>query len=451
MEFPKDFFDPPANRPKNWPDNPELRAAANWFKTFMSQREWEERRLAAAKRLYTAALGQLEDPSGKGSLFAVGDTFGWYLFLADAFLDHVWNYDPTYGSRVVPVFQAIGRHIPLLQGVRGLDARVQRLVGPEKRQPNGGLFELLVAGAYRRAGAEVEFPPEIPGGSKTHDMNVRLDGQTWAVECKRMETGEYGERERSRMRQLWGPSSAWLMHAEKSTFCDVHFDVEIDEVPDRYLTSKVKQWLASSSPSLRWNEDISTGTVGDLSLSRLRAVLATDHVLSIGSRMLELLSGSYIRNANYVSVLKAKPPENPRYIDDCDLAVCLRWESRAPAAIDAKARDILKKLSEATEQLPHNTPGIVHIGFEAVEGDDVEKARYEKILRTVRRFDAGTKRLEYVFCHCFVPESPPDQAWAYDETTQWCAIRPELPRPLKDISLVLPPSAWRREGTHWQE
>src|SRR6516164_3732355 len=187
MEFPKDFFDPPANRPKNWPDNPELRAAANWFKTFMSQREWEERRLAAAKRLYTAALGQLEDPSGKGSLFAVGDTFGWYLFLADAFLDHVWNYDPTYGSRVVPVFQAIGRHIPLLQGVRGLDARVQRLVGPEKRQPNGGLFELLVAGAYRRAGAEVEFPPEIPGGSKTHDMNVRLDGQTWAVECKRME------------------------------------------------------------------------------------------------------------------------------------------------------------------------------------------------------------------------------------------------------------------------
>jgi hypothetical protein len=111
----------------------------------------------------------------------------------------------------------------------------------------------------------------------------------------------------------------------------------------------------------------------------------------------------------------------------------------------------LKKLSEATEQLPHNTPGIVHIGFEAVEGDDVEKARYEKILRTVRRFDAGTKRLEYVFCHYFVPESPPDQAWAYDETTQWCAIRPELPRPLKDISLVLPPSAWRREGTHWQE
>jgi hypothetical protein len=82
--------------------------------------------------------------------------------------------------------------------------------------------------------------------------------------------------------------------------------------------------------------------------------------------MLELLSGSYIRNANYVSVLKAKPPENPRYIDDCDLAVCLRWESRAPAAVDAKARDILKKLSEATEQLPHNTPGIVHIGFEAV-------------------------------------------------------------------------------------
>ena len=126
-----------------------------------------------------------------------------------------------------------------------------------------------------------------------------------------------------------------------------------------------------------------------------------------------------------------KPAKNPRWIEDCTLAILIRWESEMPAAIDAKARDILRKLAEATEQLPEDKAGIIHIGFEAVDGDEVEKARYEKIIRSIFSFDPRSKRLEYVFCHYFVPESPPDQAWAFDETTQWCGIRPTLPLPLK--------------------
>jgi hypothetical protein len=57
-EFPEDFFDPPAVRPDTWPDNPDLRRAVGWFKSFMSEVEWKQRRLAAAQRLYDAALGR---------------------------------------------------------------------------------------------------------------------------------------------------------------------------------------------------------------------------------------------------------------------------------------------------------------------------------------------------------------------------------------------------------
>jgi hypothetical protein len=80
-------------------------------------------------------LSQLQDPTGKGRFFAQMDTFGWYLFLAEAFIDHLWNYEPVFGSRVVPVFAAIGRALPFLQGVAGLDDRVRRLVGPEGVSP----------------------------------------------------------------------------------------------------------------------------------------------------------------------------------------------------------------------------------------------------------------------------------------------------------------------------
>jgi hypothetical protein len=184
VDIPDDFFTPPAERDDAWPDHPELRRAVEWLKGYMTEQEWRTRRMAAANRLYDATLGRL-DPADRGRFFAEADVFAWYLFLADAFLDHIWNYEPMYGSRVVPILAAIGRDLELLRDVDGLDNRVRRLIGAERRQPNGGLFELLVAAAYKRAGAAVSFLPERPGQAETHDMDVILAGRTLAVECKR--------------------------------------------------------------------------------------------------------------------------------------------------------------------------------------------------------------------------------------------------------------------------
>lgn len=452
IAVPDDFFDPQPGQDKIWPDDPELRRAVNWFKSFIPEKDWIARRKMAAKRLYTtAALGRLVDSEKKGRFFSDSDVFGWYLFQAEALLDHFWNYEPIYGARIIPVFCAIGRNLPILERIDGIDARVRRLVGVEKRQPNGGLFELLVAGAYSKLGARVEFIKEIRGACKVHDMDVWLNGRKWAVECKRMETCEYSERERARIRKLWGPSNAWLSHKEISVFCDANFSVEIDAVPDNYLSDKVQRWLAFSRSPFRWDDEIGSGSVEHLDLQPLQTLLSTDIVLGISPKMLQLLTGRYIRNASYIWGIRCHPSENPRFVDHCDLAILLRWESRSPASIDWKARDIMKRLSEATKQLPENTPSIVHVGFEAVDGDFVEKARYEKILETTRHFDPGTKQLEYVYCHYFVPESPPDENWAYDETTQWCGIRPNGPHPLGHSSfLVIPDDAKSRRGTHWQ-
>ncbi len=186
-----------------------------------------------------------------------------------------------------------------------------------------------------------------------------------------------------------------------------------------------------------------------LDLDPLREVLDDHHVLASSSRMLELLSGRYVRHANYIQLSRLKLAENPRYVHECDLAVLLRWESASPEAIDAKARDITTKLSEASDQLPAGRPGIVHIGFEAVEGDDVERARHRKIIERAQAFDPRGKPLEYVYCHYFVPESPPDQAWAFDETLQWVGIAPTGPHPLGETMLILPAEGVR-EGPHWR-
>ena len=352
---------------------------------------------------------------------------------------------------MVPVITAIGRNLDLLKSTQGITARARRLVNDERRQPNGGLFEMLVAAAYWRAGGKVAFHLEEPGKAQTYDMDVAIGRRSLAVECKRMETGEYGDRERMRMRELWGPSTAGLAELGRSAFCDAHFVVPIDEIPAAYLTDKTKNWLASELPSLIWRDRFGFGVIGDPDLAPLQTALITDNVMGASNRILELITGRYMRHANYVQVMRCKYADNPRYVKGCNQAILLRWESAAPAAIEAKARDITKKLSEANDQLPADRPGIVHVGFEAVEGDVVEEARYRKILASTRRFDPGDRPLEYIYCYYLVPESLPDEAWAYDETTQWCPIRPNgNPQPLTDVFLVNPETSEARDGTHWR-
>ncbi len=449
LQFPPDFFDPPSPRPDVWPDNLILRRAVDWFKSFMSPEQWAQRRDKAARRLYLSAMGVAEG-TNDGRFFNSKDTFGWYLFLAEALLDHIGNYDYIFGSRVIPVFQAIGRDLDLLLQVAGVEDRVRSMVNDMKGQPNGCLFELLVAASYRRVGADVAFVPERRGIAQTHDMNVVLNGQTWAVECKRMEVGDYGGREREQVAMRWNECSAHLEKLGRNTLCTVSFRVEIANAPEDYLARKVAQWLASGEAKLTWDDAIATGCVSELDLKPLQEVLKTDMVLASSNRILQLLTGRYVRNANYRTALRTIPAYNPRYVESCDLAVILHWESLSETAIDRKARDIFPTMARANEQLPDGQPGIVHIGFEAVEGDRVERLRHEKILAAARSFDPRSKQLEYVYCHYFVPESPPDECWAFDETTQWVAVRKTRPRPLESTFLVLPESASNRSGPHWQ-
>lgn len=447
--FPPDYFDPPIDRPESWPDDPDLRRAVDWLKTFMAEGEWEKRRLATATCFYDALEGRPETSDGR--FFRSRDTFAWYLFQAEAYLDHFYNFDPTFGSRIIPLMIALGKNIVGLKAIPNVVSRVNRMVTNDQAQPNGVIFELLVAAAYLREGFEVSFLPEKKGQHKTHDMDVRRNGVEWAVECKRMEVGEYGNRERNRIRKLWGPLAEEIRAAgSHSIFAEVNFCVEISDVPYDYLRDHLINFANSGLAPYEWSDALASGQVRKLDLTPLKRQLVNDVVLSAGSQILTLLSGRYNKHSNYIYSLDASAwPRNPRYIEDCRQAILLHWRSTSDAAINAKARDITKRMSEANDQIPLGKPSIVHIGWEAVEGDDIEMARFEKIMASTEKFDPGSKALEYVYCHYLVPESPPFQDWVFEETVQHCPIRPTQPRPLNHAFLV-PYGDERRSGTHWQ-
>ena len=141
--------------------------------------------------------------------------------------------------------------------------------------------------------------------------------------------------------------------------------------------------------------------------------------------------------------------DNPVYIKECDAGCVFDWDSRRDAAIDRRARDVIKRVAEGCRQLPDQRLGIVHVGVEAVDGDEVERRRYAKVLESLKDFDPEGKALEYVYVTWLAPESPPDTLIAFDETCHHQAIRPKRFRPLPNGFLVLPSDLKSRSGGHW--
>jgi len=198
-----------------------------------------------------------------------------------------------------------------------------------------------------------------------------------------------------------------------------------------------------------WSDAVSIGRMQRLDFGPLRRILETDHVAMNSSRLHELLTGRYKRNAHIINTLVVKFADNPLYIDECDGGTVFDWDSRSPASIDGKARDVLKRLADGNKQLPDGRPSIVHVGLEAVDGMEVEEARYEKVIKSISGFDPGTKQLEYAYVTWFAPESPPNNSGAFDETCHWQAVTAHRPRPLEYGFLVLPDEEGSRDGVHW--
>ncbi|MEM7547709.1 MAG: transposase [Pseudomonadota bacterium] len=436
------------NEPFHFGDFPELSAGVGYFRDLLGMNEWSERREAVAWRFYRSLVGELDDPTGEGRLYGIDDLFGWYLFLGESLTDHPQNYEVFYGCRVVPILAAIGRNLELVPEIRGFEERALRLIGSEKSQPNGGLFEILVALAYARDGASVAFKPEERGKAKTYDLDVEVHGTSWAVECKRLEAGDYVEGERARKRELWMPATRFLIPSGRSIYANVDFAVELSDVPSDYLVRRAIEFLRSGKETSLWSDSYASGVIGDLDLTPLKAALEDGYILYPGPIYNRLLTGSYIRYDDLNTVQKVKYAENPHFIDEVDQAIVLRTRSLSDGAVEKKARDIKRKLVEANKQLPEDRPGVIHIGLEALGDDIIEERRYEKIMQNINDFDPQGKPLSFIYWHYFAPEASPEETWAMDETFQWRGIRPER-RPLSETSLVLPPQAEGREGMHW--
>ncbi len=353
--------------------------------------------------------------------------------------------------RAVPFLTRIGKELPLLMSVKDVEDRAARIMLTERRQPDSGIYELLVALAYRRGGwHRVEFVPETPGRGRTPDLHVFRKGSRWAVECKRLAPSSYAAGEKLRGTLLAEPVHALCLEMNESIVVEVKYKVELTSVPDRYLVAHVQSAIRQGSRPL-WDDEIASGRVRPVDWPLIRKVLIKDYVYFGSSRMIELLAGYYVHEADHSLAAKWRPsPKKSEYADAVYQASVVTWVSQSKKAVTQKARHFRKVLGNAEDQLPSDRPGVIHIGIESYAGMHVDSLRHVRNTLEARYFEPR-KSLRWVYGNLFVPEATTrkDESWAITETmvpykvglhsTRW-----PLPR-----HFLISPEGDRRQGVHW--
>lgn len=432
----------------DWRDDDVLRATT-WFRSFVPAKEMEQR-LEGAKALFLAARNQWERGS-EASLYDQADAVAWYILQAETFAVDRQFLVPDAMARIVPFITRLGKELDLLRTVRGVEARAARMMVSDKRQPDSGLFELLVALAYRRGGWMVEFVSEQPGITRTPDLNVYRPRSRWAVECKRLVPSTYAARERARGIELAKPVHTLSLARGESVVVEVNYNIELAAVPDDYLVKHVSQAIDRRSLT-PWTDVVATGQVRPVKWALARGVLKKDDVYYGSSRMIELLSGSYNHEADHSMAAKWRPAtKRPLYAEAVYQASVVSWTSRSKEAATQKARHFKSTLAKAEGQLPADRPGVIHVGIEGGSGATIAAARHVRNFLEARHFRPTSSRLRWVYGNYFVPEltTAKHETWALTETmvpykvgthnTAW---------PLPN-HMLLTPADKVRGGVHW--
>lgn len=435
---------------QNWRDEETLAAIA-WMTRSVDSNAWLARLEAVREKFHQGR--QAWQQGDRVALFDEGDLAAWYVFQANAYAaDRTDWYEPD-AYRLSPVFRRIGQLLPELKTISGAEERAARLLTEGRRQPDDGIYELLVAAAYKRGGWEkVEFVPEEPGRRKTHDLNVVDGRRRWAVECKRVGRSEYAADERDHGERLAAPFHALSRAGPFSAVLEVEFKIELSEVPTEYLAGRAKG-AAACSGAKQWDDEISHGRVRQVAWRDLRPVLRCDDLYFGSSRMIQLAAGSYVAEADHsVDGDWTPSSERPFHAHDVTRLSVVSWLSSSREAARRKAKHFRSMVAKAARQLPGDRPGAVHIGYELVGGNGADARRDLANRLELLSFDVGESRLRYIYGNYMVPEhvTAANESAALTETTATYQVgNGRTPDPLPFHLLfsegaVLPGGYWLR-------
>ena len=449
----------------------DARKCLTWFVTFLGEEEWNRRRakVVAHFKLVEKPLPQQPSLEEKSKdiyrpLALYTDWIAWYMYLVENQGIRPACDEPHQSARILPFFASIGRQINVLQQIKGVEDRLQELLSPTINQADSTFFELLVAACYAKNGWSVEFLKEART-QKTPDLLVKRGSELLFVECKRMaKATDYAERERLAWQQRWrnlvGPLSVNLPPIHFS----VTFHVEVEKI-DPYILSE----LFASNGGFEGKKKFSVNRGGvsviarPIDMMRVRSHFDQYDVRSHSPQMTELLAGNYSPFKSYThkvaptGMVNLGPDDGLHccntFFDGVGHAYSAEWKCIAKESFWGKAKDIKKNLSKAISQIPDDSRGVVHIGYETLESRMVEFLRQSRIGNSLRKFDCGPKEIQVLYLHALQCVPSTVEAFECAETTLSFKQRDLIePKTILSNDYLLEQDATEgHQSTHWKQ
>lgn len=423
-----DFFNPDIlwtaqQSGHDWRDEAVL-SAVDWLTDLVPSSAWASR-MAAVEGRFDHAVSEWAE-GRRVPLFDPIDSVAWYIHQARRYGDPELRteYFLPEGYRIVPIMRRIGQILPDLRKISGGEERAAKLMTSSVSQPDDGLYELLVAGAYSRRGWQVSFVPEAPGVGKRNDLFVERGRSNWALECKRAGRSGYGRDERLAGEAMADRAHELARAAGRSLMVLAQYTAELHLLGSEYLVPKVERFLEGNEP-LEWEDEGGMGGILDVEWEALHEVMRTDDVYFGSSRMFQLIFGRYEPSADFTMAGDWVPAQGrPLHATWVNQVSLVAWGSFSNEAARRKAMHFRSLVSKAAKQLPGDRPGAIHVGYETVGGNGADARRHLLNGREMRNFDAGETRLRTVYGNYFMNELVTDknESAAVVETTAWYSV-----------------------------
>lgn len=433
-----------------------LRAGISPFLKRLAPEEWQSRRAQILEALKQVHIGS--ELAKARPIRVQDDEIIWYLFLCQQALEDPLCMDVSQASRAAPFFAAIGLRWEYAHRVKGLEQKIDEVLHKYRDNPDGLIFEILVALAYAEKGWEVELL-EARSPAKSPDMLVTKDGVELYVECKRLarRTG-YSAQERDDFLKLWDAAVPILVKQRQWVWFKCLFHVEVGILPPDFLVKLISGILPiDNDETLVYDGPEAIIHARLIDQSVVRNHMAKWCVKENSPQLNQLLGGDWApMNSSVTTLIKANRVEVVDcdvyvlngYIDEISWACGITREFDSETSINKKAKDITKHLADAVQQVPKDRPSIIHIAAETMEGKVVEQRRTKKVMDSIPGFVTDKPVLAVRF-HRFQANQVIDKLWEFDETTERFNVDGF---PEEDIPefVVVSDEPKKKTGSHWE-
>lgn len=428
----------------------DTRRAVKWLKSFVEETEMKAR-LQQCRQIYLEHRERWENGQDVG-IFDKRDEMAWFIFQAETYAIGRKFWVPDESARIVPYIQKIGKDLKYIQQVIGVEKRAKRMMTSDRSQPEGAIYELLVAATYKRRGwSKVEFVDETPGRGRTPDLYVSKAGTRWAVECKRIMRSGYATREEKLGKLLASNVHALSEATGHSFILDVRFHEELKSYSENYLADRIASYLPLDGVIEDLNERADI-RIRPIQWKLARSIMNSDFVYIGSTRMMEIINGGHDHTASHsLNVRCRRAPAKPSYADTIYHASLVNWASLSPQSRNAKADHFKKKIAAAEGQLPMDRPGVIHIGMESLGHQYVDQLRHYNNHVVAKDFATKSSRLRWIYGNYFQVEvtTRQDESCAMEESMAPYSIGKHRTREPLPGHLLIADDRNADHGLHW--